>query len=156
MRQITLFLALGILASLSLLAACGGGSRASSIGVNTPVTSAESPIPNTSGVRTTLDEGVQVFLLSENTNAEETKHMSIISDPNKTDGEKSGLAGKTFLEFRNLSGFHDVAGIMITEISEVYECELAAEQCILIPFKANYNGVFSFYVQEGRFYAVKK
>lgn len=144
----------------AMLAVCGFllvgcGSSGAGTSTNT-VTSTESPIPNTSGVKASLEDGTQVYLLSENTNSDETKSMKIISDPNKTGGDTSELVGKTFLEFSNLSGIHDKATLTASNSSEVYECDLVSESCMVIPHINNNENSISFYVSSGRFYAVKK
>jgi len=139
-----------------LLASCGGGSGgASTTGANTPVTSADSPIPNTTGVKTTLDDGTQVYLLSENTNADETKNMKILSSPDKTGGDVSKLVGKTFLEFQNLASRHEQAVITAGTAKRVFKCDLETKKCTVIGHNSVGAAQISFEVEEGKFYAIK-
>lgn len=140
------------------LASCGGDDTSTTVRttpVNTPVIAAESPIPNTTGVKMSLSDGTQVYLLSENINSDETKNMKIVSNPQKTGGDTSKLVGKTFLEFENLSGIHDKATIPAKEPVRVHQCDIKTAECIVIGHTSLGNGIISFDIKEGKFYAIK-
>ena len=152
-------LIVSMLALPIILSACGGGKENVIVSTvpttNVPVTAQQSPIQNTTGVKTSLSDGTQVYLLSENTNSDETKNMKIVSNPQKTGGDPSKLVGKTFLEFENLSGIHDKATVPAKEPVRVHQCDIKTAECIVISHTSLGNGIISFDVKEGKFYAIK-
>jgi len=141
---------------LGLLAGCGGGGSANQAEASSVVTPSESPVPGTSGVKALLGDGTKVYLISESTDSNKTKNMKIISNPEKTGGDPSKLVGKTFLEFENLSGVNDQVVVFADEKKAVvYRCDLKESKCISIGYGSPGNGLISFEVEAGRFYAIE-
>ena len=150
---------------LLLLSACGGGGSdtgassappVSGVSVSTVVVAPSSPIPGTSGVRVSLQDGTSVFALGPV--AQETSRTNITAAPVPVSADTSKIVGRTLLQFANLPSPNSIAVIRgAGEVVRVYECDAANRTCARLPsVSALAGGDIAFPVLAGKFYAVQK
>lgn len=133
-----------------LLASCGGGSVTNNTGTN-KIDVSDSPIPNTSGVKLSLREGGNLYALSSSENS----NISITKNGEAPSGNKESLIDGSFFEFGNLPTTTQTKAVIDKDITSVYECSKADNECKRISVKT--DGAYKFFlVQDGYFYAVEK
>jgi hypothetical protein len=132
-----------------LLASCGGGGAKTTTATKVEVS--DSPIPNTSGMKLPLRDGGNLYALS----SAEGSNPSIIKSGVATDGNKDSLVDGTFFEFSNLPATAQTKALIDKDISSVYECSKADNECKNISIKT--DGTYKFFlIQDGYFYAIEK
>lgn len=162
-----------LFASLLLLSACGGGGGGDASNApatppaspappppamlaHAPVTAAASPLPGTTGVRVSLQDGTSVFALGPED--QDTARITVSAASLPAGADTAQMVGRTLLQFANLPEGKPVAVVRgVGEIQRVYECDAATRTCARLPsVMALSGGDIAFPVLAGKFYAVQK
>lgn len=147
-----------------VLAGCGGNSSDSPLPDASSsarvisgevISSSALPMENrkfpTAGVSGKLTDEIIVYVLTDEDKAGNAK---ILSDSSLTNGDKSDLAGGTFLIFSGLEGRDDTAVVTGAKVQAVYECDKIKRECRRAAVSwGDERIVFS--VKSDKFYALK-
>lgn len=137
-----------------LLASCGGGKTSTTTSA-TQVTAADSPIPNTTGMKIDVDTNISIFALSE----VQTANIAIKQiDPSSYQADKSFFYGESFYKINtNSSGIGVVRfNDQLPDEFQVRECDLEKMECTSIAYEITNENTIRFDVNNDLVYALER
>lgn len=140
-----------LLVIVLLSAGCGGSSSDSQDSGLPSVSGNESPVSNSSGIRLSLADGSNLYLLVEENQPSEHLDIQLFSVP---EADMSQTLGETFYEFVSPNTGH-AFGVLETDaaIVSVSACYLEEQRCRETPMTTLTENSFSFDVRPNYKYA---